>query len=414
MILRGAATVLSALVLVMLVGCSPGQSAPPSTSRAAASTPVALESQEASDEPAASRGPVDLENLRLALEPFVQVDGGPLAMAAADDGSGRLFIASQDGRIRVVEDGVVLPDPAVDLRPRVRSGGEQGLLGLALHPSFPTDPRVFVNYTDENGDTIVASLALDAADSSRFDPNSHERLLFIDQPFANHNGGAVLFGPDGYLYVFTGDGGGGGDPQGNGQRVDTLLGKVLRVGAEGDVGYVIPPDNPFVATAGMDEIWHLGLRNPWRASFDRPTGDLWLGDVGQSAWEEINVARGGAGGLNFGWNEMEGAHCFHESDCDPEGLTPPVTEYGRELGCTIIGGYVYRGTRFPELTGAYLFADFCDGRILAIDSAATELVPPVEVGIAPGSIAAFGEDVDGELYTLSLDGNVSRLVLAED
>jgi glucose/arabinose dehydrogenase len=383
---------------------SPGVTAPP------ASGP-------ASPAPSVTTTPVDVSRITITLEPFVDVEGGPLAMSAPDDGSGRLFVAAQNGRVWVVENGAVLPDPAVNLDDRVRSGGEQGLLGIAVHPDFPTDPRVFVNYTDEAGDTVVASLEVDPNDPNRFDRGSHEQLLFVDQPFANHNGGATLFGPDGYLYVFLGDGGSGGDPQNNGQSRQELLGKVLRIdvdGAAGSLGYVIPPDNPFVVDNGLDEIWHLGLRNPWRASFDRSTGDLWIGDVGQGAWEEIDVARAGTSGLNFGWNRMEGAHCFPPGgDCRGDAFTPPVTEYGRELGCTVIGGYVYRGSRYPALVGAYLFADYCSGRIFAIDSMATELVAPVEVGSSGGSIAAFGEDVGGELYVLSLDGEISRVVATQ-
>jgi glucose/arabinose dehydrogenase len=367
--------------------------------------------------PSAGAGPVDVSRIAITLERFIDVEGGPLAMTAPDDGSGRLFVAAQNGRIWVVQNGAVLPDPAVNLDDRVRSGGEQGLLGIAVHPDFPTDPRVFVNYTDEAGDTIVASLEVDPSDPNRFDRGSHERLLFVDQPFANHNGGATLFGPDGYLYVFLGDGGSGGDPQNNGQSRQELLGKALRIdvdGATGALGYGIPPDNPFVDDNGLDEIWHLGLRNPWRASFDRSTGDLWIGDVGQSSWEEIDVARAGTSGLNFGWNRMEGAHCFPPGDdCRGDAFTPPVSEYGRELGCTVIGGYVYRGSQYPALVGAYLFADYCSGRIFAIDSGATELVAPVEVGSSGGSIAAFGEDAGGELYVLSLDGEISRVVATE-
>jgi glucose/arabinose dehydrogenase len=239
----------------------------------------------------------------------------------------------------------------------------------------------------------------------------------VDQPFANHNGGATLFGPDGSLYVFLGDGGSGGDPHNNGQSRRALLGKALRLdvdGATGSLGYLIPPDNPFVDGDGLDEIWHTGLRNPWRATFDRATGDLWIGDVGQSSWEEIDVARAGTSGLNFGWNRMEGAHCFPPGgDCRGDAFTPPVSEYGRELGCTVIGGYVYRGSRYPALVGAYLFGDYCSGRIFAIDSAASDLVAPVQVGSADGNISAFGEDADGELYVLTLGGAISRVVAAQ-
>ena len=335
-------------------------------------------------------------------------------MAAPDDGSGRLFIVSQDGRIwRVDADGSVAGTPMIDLGPRLKSGGEQGLLGLALHPDFPNDPRAFVNYTDRNGDTIVASLEIDSGDPDRINPESHRQLLFIDQPYANHNGGEVLFGPDGFLYVFMGDGGAGGDPHGNSQRLDTLLGKVLRLDiddASGQVGYSSPPDNPFVGADGQDEIWHYGLRNPWRASFDRATDDLWIGDVGQGAWEEIDVARSGQGGLNFGWNLMEGNHCYKpQSGCNRAGLEPPITEYGHDGGCTVIGGYVYRGLASPSMQGAYLFADYCSGRVWAIDAASTELVAPTQVGSADGSPSAFGEDVAGELYLLTLSGPIYRI-----
>jgi len=404
-----------------VTACSPGRPTPTSSPRPGASAPTGTgtggtppsATAPSSGGPLGSVGPLDLGNISISLEPFAEVDGGPLAITAPDDGSGRLFVAAQDGRVWVIEDGVALSNPAVDLGPRLRSGGEQGLLGIATHPAFPTDSRIFVNYTDGAGDTVVASLQIDPNDPNRINPDSHRKLLSIDQPHGNHNGGAVLFGPDGYLYVFTGDGGSGGDPQGNGQSREALLGKVLRLdidAAAGDVGYVVPVDNPFVGGDGRDEIWHLGLRNPWRASFDRASGDLWIGDVGQGAWEEVDVARAAIGGLNFGWNTMEGAHCFNAADCNRDGLTLPVSEYGRDLGCTVIGGYVYRGSRFPALAGAYLFADYCSGRIFAIDATTTDLATPVEVGSGGGSISAFGEDADGELYVLTLDGGVSRLV----
>jgi glucose/arabinose dehydrogenase len=352
----------------------------------------------------------------IALERFAEVAGGPLAIAAPDDGTGRLFVASQAGQIwSVAADGAVLPDPMIDLSPFIVSGGEQGLLGLALHPDFPDDPRAFVNYTGEGGDTSISSFSLDPANPDRFDVRSLRQLLFIDQPYANHNGGAVLFGPDGFLYLALGDGGAGGDPHDNGQRLDTLLGKVLRIDVDADGReYGIPAGNPFADADGMDEIWHYGLRNPWRVSFDRETGDLWIGDVGQGALEEIDVARGGEGGLNFGWNVMEGTQCFEGDGCSQDGLTHPVTEYGRDLGCTVIGGYVYRGEAFPVLEGEYLFADYCSGRIFAIDSTTSSLLAPVEVGSSDGNISAFGEDADGELYVTTLDGTVYRVTATEE
>lgn len=368
---------------------------------------------------AASAGPSGgaggLADLRVSLEDFTSVAGGPLAVAAPDDGSGRLFIAAQDGRIWVVDDdGTVLPDPMLDLRDRITSGGERGLLGLALHPGFQDDSRAFVNYTDLNGDSVIASLGVDSTNPSRLDPQSEEQVLFVDQPYPNHNGGDLHFGPDGYLYAFFGDGGSGGDPQNNGQNRDALLGKVLRLDVDhpgGDLPYSAPHGNPFLDGAGRDEIWLWGMRNPWRSSFDRLTGDLWIGDVGQGAWEEVDVARAGVGGLNMGWNRMEGSHCYPPgSDCSTDGLTLPVTEYSHDLGCTVVGGYVYRGKAQPALAGVYLFADYCSGRLFAIDPATDELRDPVEVGNADGSISSFGEDAAGELYVLHLNGDVSKVV----
>ena len=364
--------------------------------------------------PSGGAAPLDLEHLAVSLEPFAHVDGGPLGIAAPDDGTGRLFVVAQAGRIWVVAaDGTVQPDPMVDLSGRIRSGGEQGLLGLALHPGFPDDPRAFVNYTNKDGDSVIASLTLDPSDPDRLDPGSKRPILFVDQPYANHNGGDLLFGPDGYLYAFFGDGGAGGDPNNNGQNRNALLGKILRLDIDhpkGDNGYSSPADNPFAAGNGRDEIWLMGLRNPWRNSFDRATGDLWIGDVGQGAWEEVDVARAGVGGLNLGWNRMEGNHCYPPgSDCRTAGLTPPVTEYGRDLGSTVVGGYVYRGTAYPALAGAYLFADYGSGRVFAIDPTTDEFREPVEVGGGGNGISSFGEDSAGELYVTHLNGDVSRV-----
>lgn len=402
--LASVASVVVALVLVA-VACQPSLSGIPSP---APRTPAPSQTERPTSQPVSM-------DFAIAFERFAEVPGGPLAIAAPDDGTGRLFVASQAGQIwSVSAEGIVLPDPMIDLGPFVVSGGEQGLLGLDLHPDFPDDPRAFVNYTGENGDTSISSISLDPANPDRFDVGSLRRLLLIDQPYANHNGGGTVFGPDGQLYLALGDGGSGSDPHDNGQRRDTLLGKILRIDVDADGrDYGIPAGNPFADADGMDEIWHYGLRNPWRFSFDRETGDLWIGDVGQGAWEEIDVARGGEGGLNFGWNRMEGSHCYRADDCSEDGLTLPVTEYGRDLGSTVIGGYVYRGEAFPFLEGAYLFADYGSGLIFAIDSMTSSLTAPAEVGRSDGNVSAFGEDANGALYVTTLEGTIYRVMATE-
>ncbi|HJW22886.1 MAG TPA: PQQ-dependent sugar dehydrogenase [Candidatus Limnocylindrales bacterium] len=351
----------------------------------------------------------------MTLQPYARVAGGPLAITWPDDGSGRLFVAAQDGRAWVVRGGTTVDQPLLDIRAIVTSGGERGLLGIATHPGFATDSQVFVDYTDRNGDTVVASYAIDPANPDRLDPATARPILHVGQPYPNHNGGAVAFGPDGDLYVSLGDGGGAGDPQGNGQRLDTTLGKVLRIDVDhpsNGRAYGIPAGNPFVGNPlSHPEILLYGLRNPWRMAFDRLTGSLWIGDVGQNAWEEVDVAGRGVGGLNFGWNRMEGDHCFAPaSGCDQSGLTPPVTEYSHDGGaCVVIGGIVYRGDAYPVLRGAYLYSDFCTGTIWALAADAAAPVPAV-VGAHAGQIAAYGEDEAGNAYAASLDGTLNRVM----
>jgi glucose/arabinose dehydrogenase len=330
----------------------------------------------------------------------------PVDVTPAWDDSGRIFVVEQDGRIRIVKDGTLVERPFLDITARVAAGGERGLLGLAFHPDYPADPRFFVDYTDIDGDTVIASFAV-SDDADVADPDSEVLILAIDQPFANHNGGAVVFGPDEMLYVGMGDGGSGGDPQGNGQRMDTLLGKVLRVdvGAPGAAEpYVVPPDNPFVGVAGAQpEIWHLGMRNPWRMRFDRTTGDLWIGDVGQGKWEEIDVARAGVGGLNYGWNVMEGFHCYKPSDgCDQAGLTLPVAEYSHDFGCAVIGGVVVRDPRQPAMDGRYVFGDSCSDNLWLLDPARDGRQEPVLAAQTGRGLSAINDGGDGTVYATDL------------
>lgn len=392
---------------------SPAASTPATGTPAADVSPASPSVRRTAAPPAA---PFDPAAVSITLEPYATVPGSPLAITAPQDGSGRLFVATKDGQVRIVRDGVLDPEPMLDIAGLVSGGYEQGLLGIAVHPAFPDDPRIVVDYTNLDGDTVVASYRLDPADPDRLDPASAVMILTVDQPFANHNGGAVAFGPDGYLYVALGDGGGAGDPLDAGERLDTLLGKILRIDIDtrgaGDATYAIPADNPFGGVDGArPEIWLTGLRNPWRIAFDRATGDLWMGDVGQDLWEEVDVARAGVGGLDFGWDRMEGAHCFEPATgCRTAGLTFPVAEYGRDLGCTIIGGAVYRGVGQPLLAGGYVFGDYCSGRLWAIPATADGPVDPVQVGTAAGGLAGFGEDEAGELYAANLDGTISRIV----
>ncbi len=360
-----------------------------------------------------------LEALRMGLSPVVQGLSAPLLVTHAGDGSGRLFIVEKTGAIRLVIDGRLLERPFLDIADRITSSGyEQGLLGLAFPPDYAARKFFFVNYTDKNGDTVIARFeATDDPDLA--DPGSEFNVLGLDQPAANHNGGHIVFGPDGYLWIGTGDGGAANDRYGNGQNADTLLGKMLRLDVTTDLSqpYVIPADNPWIDAdwAGRDvrdEVWALGLRNPWRYSFDRSTGDLWIADVGQNQIEEVNVVRfGSVGGLNFGWPIMEGASCFQQVRCDQAGLELPVVTYSHGGGdCSITGGYVYRGAQFPALNGVYLYGDFCSGRIWGMDAASPGA--PVLLLETRSSLSSFGEDEAGEIYVTDLGrGIVQKLVV---
>jgi hypothetical protein len=329
-------------------------------------------------------------------------------------GDPRLFVVEKGGRVVIVEDGALLPQPFLDLRGQVSTGSEQGLLSLAFHPDYAANGRLFVNYTDPAGDTRIVEYRV-SADPGRADPGSARVVLAIDQPFSNHNGGLALFGPDGMLWIGTGDGGSGGDPQGNGQDLGTLLGKLLRIDMDGGEPYAVPGDNPFAGTPGArPEVWAYGLRNPWRFSFDRATGDLYVADVGQNRVEEVNAVQGAGRGRNYGWNLTEGSRCFQPSEgCDREGLTLPVAEFDHGDGCSVTGGFVYRGSAIPELAGTYFYSDYCSGFVrgfrLQGGAAADERRWP-ELEPADHAVASFGEDSDGELYLLTAGGEVHRIV----
>jgi glucose/arabinose dehydrogenase len=345
----------------------------------------------------------------------------PVFLTAPPGDTSRLFVAEKGGRIKLVDKQTnTLIGIFLDISSLVSTGSEQGLLGLAFDPLYSTNGRFYVNYTDTAGNSVIARYVA-SADPNVAEPNADLVILTVAQPFANHNGGMIAFGPDGFLYIGFGDGGGGGDPANRAQNRNELLGKLLRIdvsqGAPQAV-YSVPPSNPFAGQSSeRGEIWSLGLRNPWRFSFDRQTGDLYIADVGQGNFEEVDVATAAAGagrGVNYGWNVMEASHCYPAgSACNTAGLTTPQLEYDHASGaCSITGGYVYRGSAVPALQGTYFYADFCAGFVRSfrlINGMANELQD--WSALRPGgSITCFGEDASGELYLMTADGQLNRIV----
>jgi glucose/arabinose dehydrogenase len=368
--------------------------------------------------PAGSPAPAtklaDLAAVRLKTERVAAGVDAPTDIRHAGDGSGRLFVLEKIGRVRIIKDGALLAEPFLDIREKVNArSSERGLLGIAFHPKYRENGIFFVNYSDVNGDTVVARYQVSKESADRADPASAKTILFEKQPYPNHNGGGLVFGPDGYLWIGLGDGGSGGDPQNRAQNGQTLLGKMLRIDVDRGDPYAIPPDNPFVNNARFrPEIWAYGLRNPWRYAFDRATGDLYIADVGQGQWEEIHMTPAGTpGGVNYGWNIMEGNHCFRPSSgCDQSGLATPVAEYGRDKGCSVTGGQVYRGGRIASLGGAYLFGDFCSGRLWGLARAANGQWETREILGTGMQLSTFGEDEAGEVYIASYQaGEIHRL-----
>lgn len=347
----------------------------------------------------------------IALQPVFgsRVFDQPVLLLQAPHDTTRWYVVERGGKIHQLNSSGTLRRLVIDLTAVVESGPtEAGLLGMAFHPRFADNGRVFLSYT-VNGSPLTSVLAeYRSSDGGRsLDPGSRRILLQQRQPFGNHNGGHIAFGPDGYLYFGLGDGGAGGDPQGHGQNRDTLLGSLLRLDVDRGEPYAIPPDNPFVKGGGRAEIYAWGLRNPWRWSFDRLSGELWIGDVGQNRWEEVNRV---AAGDNLGWNRWEGRHCYRSEECSAAGVTLPVAEYSHAEGCSVTGGYVYRGEAIAALRGYYLYGDFCSGRIWGLDTADERAAP--RLLLASGKrIASFAEDAAGELYLLDFAaGRIFRLV----
>jgi glucose/arabinose dehydrogenase len=328
-------------------------------------------------------------------------------------GDSRLFITLQPGLVVIWDGTEILPQPFLDIQSLVLAGGERGLLSIAFHPRYRENGFFFVNYTNSGGHTVVARYSV-SSDPNRADPMSARQILFVEQPFSNHNGGQMQFGPDGYLYIGMGDGGSGGDPGNRAQNLSDLLGKMLRIDVDSGTPYRIPPSNPFTGNPSVrDEIWAYGLRNPWRFSFDRATGDLWIADVGQGLWEEVSFQPATSiGGENYGWRRMEGTHCFNPgSNCNTGSLVLPVIEYGHTGGaCSVTGGYVYRGSSFPRLQGMYIYGDYCNGKIWGATRDALGRVTSRELLDTNILISTFGEDMNGELYVANHSGAIHRIV----
>ena len=362
-----------------------------------------------------SSGPLDgplPTDLTLQLQPFVSSGLTSPLFLTQPLNDGRIFVVEQRGTIRIVRNGVLQTAPFLDIAARVLSGGERGMLSVAFHPQYPSNKFFYVYFTALNGDIRIERFTT-TADPEVADPASAKLILSVAHPVSNHNGGLVAFGPDGMLWTALGDGGGGGDPDGNGQNYNALLGSMLRINVNGGDPYAIPANNPFVGVAGRrGEIWAKGLRNPWRFAFDPPTGLLYIADVGQGAREEVNVQPITSGGLNYGWNITEGLACYNATTCNQTGLTAPALDYTHTAGgCSITGGYVYRGAAIPGLSGHYLYSDYCNRYIKSFRYSSGAAVDQKDWGItSPGNVTSFGTDFAGEIYVMG--GNTIYKIVA--
>jgi len=395
-LLRGTSIVALLALSTVLLECGGSSSSP---APAAPAPPAA---------PPPPSGP-----LVLTLTPVLSGLNSPVDLQNAADGSGRLFVVEQQGQIRIVSNNSLVPTPFLDITSLVDFGGEKGLLGLAFHPAYSQNRRFFVNYdrvVSGQMQTVIAEFQTSASNPNQADPNSQRILFTVNQPFPNHKGGQLAFGPDGFLYIGLGDGGSAGDPLGNAQNRQVLLGKMLRIDVDHTspgLQYAIPSDNPFLNGVDRGEVWAYGLRNPWRFSFDVPSGRLFVADVGQDKFEEIDILQKGG---NFGWNIMEGLHCFKPSSgCNMAGLILPITEYDHSQGDAVIGGYVYRGPAIPRLSGTYLFSDFESGTIWGLTENSTGQWTRSQLISGGRNISSFGRDEAGELYVLDYSGSLLRI-----
>ncbi|MFF9043750.1 PQQ-dependent sugar dehydrogenase [Streptomyces parvulus] len=348
------------------------------------------------DEPATTEG-----GAQVALTEVAQAQNPTAGAAGPGD---TVWIAERAGTVRVLDDAG-LGEPVLDISDETTTDGERGLLGVAFDEDFT---HFYISFTDLQGTSTIDEFAVQ---DGTVQEGTRRTVLTQEQPESNHNGGDIKFGPDGYLYIALGDGGGGGDPEGNGQKLDTLLGKMLRIDPQGAEPYAVPQDNPFVGDPNArDEIWSYGLRNPWRFSFDSGTGDLLIGDVGQSEWEEIDWAPADSkGGENYGWSQMEGTHPFR-GGTEPANHVPPVHEYDRTgLGCSVTGGYVYRGQAVADLVGQYVYSDYCDGTLRSLEIENGQVTAEHDLGVSGGEVVSFAQDGDGELYALAIGGTVWRV-----